>query len=33
MSARADLQGSVERDWRPQGLLVTIRFPLESERD
>lgn len=31
MSARADLQGTVERDWRPQGLLVTIRFPLEAQ--
>lgn len=33
MSATADLHGTVERDWRPQGLLVTLRFPLESGAD
>ncbi|MGI8705238.1 MAG: sensor histidine kinase [Sphingomicrobium sp.] len=31
MSVRADLQGTVERDWRPQGLRATVRFPLETE--
>ncbi len=24
------LQGSIERDWRPDGLTVTMRFPLRS---
>jgi PAS domain S-box-containing protein len=24
------LQGSIERDWRPDGLAVTMRFPLRS---
>jgi len=28
MTARADLQGRVEFDWRPDGLLATIRFPV-----
>jgi PAS domain S-box-containing protein len=27
MTARADLQGDVDFDWRPDGLVVTIRFP------
>ena len=27
MSAKAELGGSVERDWRPDGLTVTLRFP------
>lgn len=31
MSARADLDGTIERDWRPKGLLVTLRFPLKTE--
>ena len=29
MSAKADLGGTVEREWRPEGLAVTLRFPLE----
>ena len=28
LTAKADLQGSVEFDWRPEGLLATIRFPI-----
>ena len=32
MSARADLQGTVERDWRPEGLTVVIRFPVDEKR-
>lgn len=27
-SVRSDLHGTVERDWRPEGLTVTIRFPI-----
>lgn len=30
MSARADLHGTVERDWRPEGLVLRLRFPLEA---
>lgn len=30
MSTRADLRGTVERDWRPEGLVLRLRFPLES---
>ena len=30
MTARADLQGSVEFDWRSDGLLAAIRFPLRN---
>lgn len=30
MTARADLQGSVEFDWRSGGLLAAIRFPLRN---
>ena len=30
MSVKSDLRGTVERDWRPQGLTVTLRFPLEA---
>lgn len=28
MSARSDLGGSIDRDWRPEGLKATLRFPL-----
>lgn len=31
MSTRADLRGTVERDWRPEGLMLRLRFPLESD--
>jgi len=27
-SVKSDLRGTVERDWDPQGLTVTIRFPI-----
>lgn len=30
MSARSDLGGSVEREWRPEGLVFKLRFPLEA---
>ena len=30
MTARADLQGSVEFDWRSDGLLAAIRFPVAN---
>ena len=29
MAVKSDLQGEIERDWRPEGLTATIRFPLE----
>lgn len=29
LSAKSDLGGTVERQWRPEGLLATIRFPRE----
>ncbi|GAC1576324.1 MAG: hypothetical protein NVS3B5_07810 [Sphingomicrobium sp.] len=29
LSAKSDLGGTVERDWRPEGLAVVMRFPLE----
>ena len=28
MAVKADLKGTIERDWRPDGLTVTIRFTL-----
>lgn len=27
MSVRSDLNGTIERDWRPDGLTATLRFP------
>jgi two-component sensor histidine kinase len=30
MTAKADLQGSVDFDWRDDGVVVTIRFPAEA---
>lgn len=30
MSVKADLRGSIEREWRPDGLKVVLRFPLDS---
>ena len=30
MSVKSDLKGSIEREWRPDGLTATIRFPLET---
>jgi PAS domain S-box-containing protein len=29
MSVKSDLQGVVERDWRPEGLCALLRFPLD----
>jgi PAS domain S-box-containing protein len=28
MSAKSDLQGTVEREWHPEGLVAHLRFPL-----
>lgn len=28
MSVKSDLKGTIERDWRPDGLLTVIRFPI-----
>jgi two-component sensor histidine kinase len=28
MSAKSDLQGTVEREWHPEGLIARLRFPL-----
>lgn len=28
MSVKSDLGGTIERDWRPEGLVATLRFPL-----
>lgn len=30
MAVKSDLGGSIERDWRPEGLTATIRFPLAA---
>ena len=27
MSVKSDLRGTIERDWRPDGLTAVIRFP------
>ena len=29
MSVRSDLNGTIERDWRPDGLTATLTFPIE----
>ena len=29
LSAKSDLNGTIERDWRPEGLRATLRFPLD----
>jgi len=29
LSVKSDLGGTVERDWRPEGLAVVLRFPLD----
>ena len=29
MSVRSDLNGTIERDWRPDGLTATLSFPVE----
>jgi len=31
LSVKSDLGGTVERDWRPEGLAVALRFPLERD--
>lgn len=28
MSAKSDLQGTVEREWRPEGLMAKLKFPV-----
>lgn len=30
MSVKSDLRGTIERDWRPDGLTAILRFPIES---
>lgn len=30
MSVKSDLNGTIERDWRPDGLTATLRFPIGS---
>ena len=30
MSVKSDLNGTIERDWRPDGLAATLRFPVEA---
>jgi PAS domain S-box-containing protein len=30
MAVQSDLRGTIERDWRPEGLTATIRFPLAA---
>jgi two-component sensor histidine kinase len=30
MSVKSDLKGTIERDWRPDGLTATLRFPVED---
>jgi hypothetical protein len=30
MAVKSDLGGTIERDWRADGLNAVIRFPLES---
>lgn len=30
MAVKADLEGTIEREWRPEGLTATIRFPLAA---
>ena len=30
MSVKSDLKGSIDRDWRPDGLTATLRFPLDD---
>ena len=29
MAVQSDLNGTIERDWRPEGLTATIRFPID----
>lgn len=30
MSIKADLKGTIEREWRPDGLTAVLRFPIEE---
>ena len=30
MSVKSDLKGTIEREWRPDGLTATLRFPVEA---
>ena len=30
MSMRSDLAGTIDREWRPEGLKATLRFPLQN---
>ena len=31
LSVKSDLGGSIDRDWRPEGLTVLLRFPLKAD--
>ncbi|MEO6247645.1 MAG: PAS domain S-box protein [Sphingomicrobium sp.] len=31
LSVKADLGGTIDRDWRPEGLTVMLRFPLKRD--
>lgn len=33
MSVKSDLQGTIERDWRPEGLCAVVRFPVNPPLD
>jgi hypothetical protein len=30
MSVKSDLKGTIERDWRSDGLTATLKFPAEA---
>ena len=30
MSVKSDLNGTIERDWRPDGLTARLSFPVEA---
>jgi two-component sensor histidine kinase len=30
VSVKSDLKGTIERDWRPDGLTAILRFPKDS---
>ena len=32
LSVKSDLGGTIERDWRPEGLTVLLRFPLKPDK-
>ena len=30
LTVQSDLKGTIQRDWRPEGLCAEIRFPLAA---